>query len=424
MATKNRPLTLYTQTASADVASVVSLIAGKHAEFATDFIGTFDANGAVAIAVALHAWRHAESGTWAIDRLTYVPSLGTVVKSTEAQPGLCFFDALDYCARFQYGDLAAGDRHIIAIPDELRTDVIHFTKAAVAAGQVIDPEGRLHPCVGGRILTNGTFSAEAIRTARLTKDMVMAVPAPAAPPMTHVLFSMLKAEGRPDAGDTAGKQPLAMQYKEKHRLIAHFKAALEAGDRMVDALSGIVENDFRTVFARIPKTEYARSKKKEAYLGAIVTLGLEPAISYLCGHEKYAVNRRFLMKKRDFTAKTAILPECDEKKLMLDFAAAAESALWLERAALVQKQFLEKSRAVKDVTEKGLRMVEIAGAAGNLSPVDIGRLQEEYLNGTFRRGQFRDSIQNAWPTSFSHHKETLRGIVANKIRQLENARLG
>ncbi len=391
--------------------------------FATDFIGVAGADGAAIIATALEAWQDESTGLWGIDRLSYTAALNAVRKSTEAHAWLCFFDALDICARFQVAEMCGHDkREIIAVPEALLSGAVHYSAAATAANQVVDGDGYVQPCASGRILTDGTYSVEAMEIARSTKSVPATLPLPALPSVTHAVFGdlaerskALSAETMPENGNSDRK------YENRQNLINNFRDVVQAGDALMKGLSSLVNREFRTEFQNSEKEDYydAFTLGQWTYLKSIVSLGIVPTVGYLRGNRTYSTDRHFFVLKRAFDKGINLLPDCPEKKLTREFSAAAESTLWLERAALIQERVRDGKRPPSDATGKGCRMIAKACQAAGLSQIESHRLLMDYRSDSFYSGQFLRGLRNTWGDDFyGERPEDLKSILDAKINHV------
>jgi hypothetical protein len=376
---------LFSDTVDDPIVQTIRRIQSQHTRFKTDFIGV---EGAVA--VQLEAWRMEDSQAWAIDRFTYVPAAGCVEKSVEARSGLCFFDALYHCARFQATELTGHkDRQVVSVPDGLRQDVISYREAAEAAFQVIDHDGKAHPCAQGRILTSGLFTPEMIALAAKTQDQPMAIQTPALSPMGETVSMLLAVNGRaidetsdPIQRYRAQRMPVNVPSRsvEEDR---RFDGVQVAGQNLIAGMQELAKHDFQD---RIPK------------LAASLTLGIVPAIGYWRGSERYA-HRCFSVLHQAFMAAAQGLPDCEQKTIALDFARAAERSLWLGRAAGLLLEDRRPGRHSEARLNKALRCLEQGSAAAALPPVDAARLQALYLDQTPEPKVFMDELNKSWQTA-------------------------
>ncbi len=374
----NRHATLFTDTVDPSTAETVRRIMGRHDRFATDFIATLDpATGEPVLAIRLEAWRDKDTGAWAIDRLTYVPKLDTFDKKTEALPGLCFFDALYHCARFQATQLAVDDeRQIAHVPGARWESCISYRDAADAASQVIDAAGIVHPCADGRILTDGAFDSKAMETAFKTAEQPLAPKdvSAAAPGFAGSFLAVNRPLGVPAVADRLQK------YSEKRRALDETQAAINNLDAVISAA-------FRMENA-LYHLEFLASERNASTISAILTLGLAPAIGYLRGNERYTPGRFISGLKRQFEKSVRRLEDSPEKTLMADFVKAAESTFWLERAARIIHNDNQLGRHSRKTVEKAMGLIELGAAAIGLSPLDTGRLKDEFLDPCFKPGTF------------------------------------
>ncbi len=375
---------LFTDTVDERTAALVYRIVGRHDRFATDFIGV-GLDDAAAVAVRLEARQDPRDGLWAIDRFICAPGLGRVQQTTEASHGLCFFDALERCARFQATELAAHDgRRIVDIPGERWTSWPSYRDAAAAVFQVIDENGFVLPCAEGRILTGGSFSIEAMDIAFQTRNEKLAPPAPANALAPLSLVSDLLSVNTPalvTATDRIRRYSDKMARNDAIQAErTNFDMLVDAGVAMTDGLANLVRRAFKT---DIPLVRSG------------LTLGLAPAVGYLRGDERYAPARHFFMLKKRFERCAAMQP-AEEKPLVLKFAAAAESAYWLERAARMLKDDSEPGRHSVQAVEKVLACIDRAGAAGGMTLLDVERLKNRSLDHGLAVTAFAQKLAQAW----------------------------
>ncbi len=290
MPVKNEKFPLYSDDGiGGPLAQVVKRIAGRHDGFVTDYIGTAGENGAPALAVRLQAWRLPDTDSWSVKRLTYVPSLKAVRQSDEARPGLCFMDALALCIRFQKTELDMHeDRRIVAVDDGRPGEFVHFTEAAKAAGQVIDREGKLHPCVDGHILTEGLFDQDMLEIAATTRGIAL-LPAMRADQFItgQILKPYLSGPEWPFYNEPDDFTRTISNYK----LSEQFDKVVTAGNDMMEELRLSVNADFKAPRARTPGL---------AAFYTAATLGVWPAFSMAVGGRWSSSDRFFITVKNKF----------------------------------------------------------------------------------------------------------------------------
>ncbi len=377
--------TLFTDTLDDRTAMIVRRIAGRHDRFATDFIGVGSDDAAAAVAVRLEAWR-GEDGLWAIDRFTYAPALDTFRKDVEASPGLCFFDALYHCARFQKTELEGHEnRRIIHVEGPQWQSCASYRDAADAANQVIDDHGDAHPCADGRILTTGSFTSKYLETAFRTKGQAL-LPATQALPAMQAAVSNLLAVNRP--ADVPAVADRMRHYAESRaqadRAQIHanrLDAVRIAGENLKDCLPALVRQEFRTNIPRISST---------------LTLGLVPVIGWLRADRRYAPEGHFYKLRERFRNAVKRLPDTPEKAMAAEFARAAESAFLLERAARIMKDDNRFGRHRRESVESAMDCIGRAAEIGNIKPLDIERLKNEYLAGAVDPMIFADKLRAGW----------------------------
>jgi hypothetical protein len=368
----------------------VRRIPAKHDRFATDFIGVNGDDNKVIMAIRLEAWKDAATGSWAIDRLIYTPALNAVTKDIEARPGLCFFDALYYCARFQMTELASHDSHrIVTVHGKRWADTPHFTVAAKEAGQVIDHDGLAHPCANGRILTTGMFDNEALDTAYETAKTPLTESEPVMP---GLLESFVGASLAPLSGDPI--KTIIGRAAHKAKIVKSFEDVIDSGQNLMLRMAKLKQNKFRPQY---------RSHVLGTVFGTVCTLGIAPAIGHLAGFNWFTMTRDFLLFKTDFLQKVENLPDCPEKNAARDFAKIAEYTFWMERALLLLEEFKaapDKEKLIK----RAMPYIEKAGVALGLDHFAVKKLQEDFGTDCIEKNSCFKKLGKAWGTRFEYHR--------------------
>jgi hypothetical protein len=417
----------------------VRRIQGKHDHFGTDWMA-YPGADAEPVSERVEAWKHPATGLWKIDHFTHMPG-GASQQETVARQGLCFFDALHYCARWQKTE-EEKSRHAVGVAGARWESVPHYRKAAEAAGQAIDEDGEAHPCAFGQVLSDrGWFSEKALADALKTKKEKLG-----SLPDVNFVDSMvgdLLASRTPAAGD---ENEWIARSVQKRDVINQFRAVIDAGDAMVNNLSHAVNIEFKSDFQRkhaVTKDFDPDSSKKafqnsnnstediqrntKACLKTVLTLGLAPAIGYATGNQRYSVNRSFMRLRNEFQRAAEGLPDCAEKTTALEFAKATEFAFWMERAAVIYNDCQERQRKPED-TREGVPFVEKAAAAMSLGSLEANGLKGEYLAGSVQCEVFKNKIRDKWKdkqggydykTSDYTKTSGLRGKLEEKITALE-----
>jgi hypothetical protein len=135
---------LFSQRLDPSVASVVRRISSQHTAFHTDFLVLGDYEENSSLVERLEAHKDALGDLWAVSRITISPS--GLIKKTNIARGICFFDALYYCAQSQSVDLKIG-KNIVTIDDPIWEAIPLFNTVAQSSGQPIDADGMPHPAV-------------------------------------------------------------------------------------------------------------------------------------------------------------------------------------------------------------------------------------------------------------------------------------
>ena len=417
----------------------VRRIQGKHDHFGTDWMAYASADGAEPVSERVEAWKHPATGLWKIEHFTHMPG-GAIQQETVARQGLCFFDALHYCARWQKTE-EEKSRQAVGVPGERWESVPHFRKAAEAAGQAIDEDGEAHPCAFGRVLSDrGWFSEKALTVALKTKKEELG-----SLPEVNFVDSMvgdLLASRAPAAAD---EDELITRSIQKRDVINQFRAVIDAGDALVNNLSHAVNIEFKSDFQRgsaltedfqpDQSKEYFQGsnrstedvpRKAKARLKTVLTLGLVPAIGYATGNQRYSVNRSFMRLRNEFQMAAEGLPDCAERTTALEFAKATEFAFWMERAALIYNDCQERQRRPED-TKEGVPYIEKAATAVSLGSLEANGLKSEYLAGGVKCEAFKNKIRGTWKYEGEYDRRSgeyiklpgLRGKLEAKITALE-----
>ncbi len=370
MKTIGRAAKIFTSTVDERTAALVSRIQGSHDRFATDFIGA-GSNDETAVAVRLEAWQSAETGLWGIDRFTYAPALDTINQAVEASPVLCFFDALEYCARFQADEInEITGRGIIHVPGERWQSIPSYREAAAAAHQVIGRDGLVRPCAGGRILMPGSFSVAAMETAL----GVLALPA---------LVGDLLTANTPVPADERVRRYIDKRLSDEQvqAQIKQCASLLSAGRELKQGVTELAKRKFKS---NIP------------VISSVLTLGLAPALGYLGGFPRYAPKRYFSHLKLIFDDAVRAMPGGPEKTLAGEFSKAAESMCLLERAISILKADVRVGKHSGEAVENAMACVDRAAEIAGMAPLDAERLKNDYLGAGFAPMTFAEKLEAPW----------------------------
>ena len=395
---------LYSQLAAEDLASQVLRIPGMHNSFATDFLGHTEL-GEHPPCVRLEALRNRETNTWQIVRVT-LPSSdenGPVQREAEVRSGICFFDALHYCARFQMAEEAFGKRSIV-VAGNSPGPITHYRVAAESAGQAIDVDGNVHPCSYGSILTPGLFSREAHAVAeRAVATELSEMPA--------VLQTGFVAEiSRDLARKSVTLVPhdvLLAKVQDKNTLITNIAGVSRSGDDLMELFKEAwLQRRFQIIsvghgyLCRKFDVPAPPSPTKASVAVGLVSLGLVPLYRHLHRNTAPVQNCApvFLQKLTDrlegLNKHVSLLPDGKVKSLCSEFSKAAAYCFRMEYAVAAYREF--QSENCSSYLDIGLNVVEEAGEMINLGEADIACAKTLYLNGDMKVGQFWETLVNAW----------------------------
>ena len=386
---------LYSQRSGKDiVAQVLRIPAPENCtRFSTHFLGLAEQ----ASCVRLEAFLDSESGTWGIDRLTRISSQngGTTRKSTEALPGLCFFDALHHCARFQATEESVG-KYAVTMDNSCWDETPFYKDVAIAAHQVIDADGEIHPCINGRILTEGFFDDAAYATALKTKGLVLPVKPIVAP------GSFIEQINKGIALSSTEKvmtTDLISRSIDKRKEIDRVHFLIEKGNDFVHLFQRNTSEHFLTAYNGRRGESTAL-----AIMGAAFSLGVRPAIAYVCGTATHFPARAVKSKLSDFVKATENIPDYPEKRLCVEFAQAAAYAIPMEQAAQIYQLCRENKKPLKEI-QRGLPFIEEAASLISLSKMDTDRLKATYLDGKCVADHFSDTVRKSWEGYLGWHED-------------------
>ena len=396
---------LYSQLVSAELAGKVLRIPGKHDAFATDFLG-YAEQGEHPACVRLEAVQDFETKTWQIDRLTLLSSdeNGAIKREAEVNGGLCFFDALHYCARFQMSEEAFG-KQAIPVEDGSFGEMAHYKIAAASAGQAIDADGNVHPCAYGRPLTEGLFNRAAYAVALQTKDIDLSQ----MPKVQQTDFVAQINRGLLNRSvSEEPQQALITRTQDKNTQIKTIEGILEAGEGFLKMLEKVIKLKFVSKYrgGKLHGASYYWSIFADdddmnlfggavhAYGSSVLTLGLLPAYRYLSGNRKYAPVRAVKSELAKFNRQVARLPDIEVKTLCMEFSKAATYSIEMERAAAASFIFTKTNSS--SVLNEGLRLIEKAGALIDLGEADTNRIKALYLKPAIEPGSFSKALRNSW----------------------------
>jgi hypothetical protein len=375
---------LFSDTVDEQTAMMVRRIAGNHDRFATDFIGVVDPDGTVTVAIRLEA-RQVADGSWAIDRFTYVPSINSFKQESEARPGLCFFDALSHCARFQATELAGHNRRqIITVPRDRWADVASCRDAAAGAFQIIDDNGYAQPCAEGRILTDGLYSMEAMETAYKTKNINSNLPAVQTVTGMPRIVSELLAVNRSMIGprDLVARYNQKMTENNEHReWVQKLEATSLAADKLRKGVSLLTERKFKTC----PNS-----------FVTYATLGIAPILLRKQGHEDYTVDGHLFMLKKQFQDSVWAIDHAPLQSLGREFAKNAESTFWLERALRILKDDREPGQHSDSAVTRAMECFNRAALVSEWNDMDTERVMAECFGQKFEPMTFVRELEKSW----------------------------
>lgn len=411
----------FTQRATPELALKTARIVGKTAHFATDFMGRME-DGPDPACVRLEATQDEDTGLWQINRFTRIPGLGDGItrQETEASTGLCFFDALHYCARFQRTEEDLG-KQAIPVVGKRWESIPNYKEAAKLAGQAIDADGEVHPCAYGRILTDGFFNDSAYADASLTQDQPLPETAKTARGnFVELLNSGLLKTDTPAAAETN----LLDQSVNKRLLINDLKTVITVGDKFCQIFAKAINHRFTPAALSSAEDRYHVLFFKKQYVRtgivSLLTAGLKPAWDYAKGDPRTAPVHATYKALSDLKNSGARLPTSPEKTLVEEFFVAAAYAVSMERAATVYHLCSEQEKSANNI-KKGLPHIVEAARIINLSPVDTERLKADYLNGNVKGASFYHKMLGAWGSEEQWRGERgLRGNISDRINVLES----
>ncbi len=401
MAKTEKSLSLLTQRLDTGIAPIARRIKGAHDRFTTDLIGVPGEDGTPSLAVRMAAWKAPDTDLWAVDRFTYVPSIRAVRQDVEAQPGLYFIDALALCAEFQAAELAGHEnRQIVEIAGMDEPKAVHFREAAIAAGQLIEPDGTVRPCALGRVLTGGLLNAEALKIAATTEHRVLAKAEPQPALLTSRILVPSVVSGAPSS---ITAQSLTTRSQDDFRLSQQFDKVSAAGCKLIANLHARVRDDF---CMREDPTETVLMG-----LIGVMSLGTWPVYSVISGGYWSSATRSFGVLKNKFVREAKRLPECRERALALDFARAVESAYWVECAAMEFENAADHGNPASWI-ELGRKHVRKSAEILGWSKVDTDRLEEDYMAGKLARRSALENINTFWNIAVDQSQSELSvGLV-------------
>ena len=378
---------LYSQRVGTEIAEQVRLITAPCQHFATNFMGNSEA-GQNSPCVRLEAVINPLSQTWRVERITRLSGKEDSIthQITELNDGLCFFDALHYCIRFESTEQSSG-KQAITVPGKRWSSVSHCHDVANEAGQPIDADGDLHPAVGGAILGSGFFSDKAYETAQKTKDhKLVKVPAVGSDHFLSQLSKKIISSSAP----VGQESDLVEKAIDKFKLVKAIQNVMKAGSAFKDTFKSVKNDHFQSVYQG-----YRMSNTLGTYFYSVVSLGTLPAALYLAGQKDVAPMRAIYKSLAHFSNAVDALPPSSEKTLCLEFIKAARYEIPLERAASTY-DLSRTGKKPMDAIKSGLPFVEEAGKAANLSELDIERLKAAYLEGKLKHKEYSCPLVDKW----------------------------
>lgn len=385
---------LYSQQVDTDLAAIVLRIEGKDDSFGTDFLGTPGEKSPAC--VRLEAWKNPLNNLWQVDRYSRVPGTDFVKKEIELNPGLCFFDALHYCARFQRVEEELGKR---PVHEDWQDEITSYRTAAENAGQVIDQNGDVHPCAFGRVLTEGFFDKNTLTFARKTKDEAITKAAPSVMLSTVLMDDLFKNNFAPNE-----KHDLTEFSIKKRELANDLHTAMSAGDNLLEVMSDAVKNHYQNGYKRAFDDPFPMIAKTFSFIAEPVTGGFH-FVKHLRGKtDRYSATRPYDVAKTAFQRAAMNLPDCLEKSIAQDFLHAANFAFHLEHAAAVYDLCAQEKKPGSAI-QAGLPYVEEAAKVKGLNDTETSRLKAEYLQGNMKPGHYLNLVRYAWGKEVKEYKD-------------------
>jgi hypothetical protein len=351
---------LYTDSLPPEDAATVRRIPAPEGynKFCTDRL-SFDKEGdAAQTVIQLRAGKLPGTNIWEINRRSEYGEGGS--KTVDAAPvmsGLCFFDALYYCAKFQTTEQNLGQKtlgHNGKIP--------HYRQAGKKAGQPFDADlGTPVPAVEGEIIGAGRFDGDPYEIAAGSNGIKLLSSDPTAGQAGWLPSVLTGMNGNEIAPADKNNSLIYNKLRDKQ---VHIKAVNNVTEKGNMLLSFFI---------------IASSK------------GFASDKVYSFGH---------IIALKEFSKAVAKLPDVPEKKACEEFTKVAAYSLHMERAAFLDGKikcaYFSKGKQRKMISA-------ISKAAAGLHPGDdtaaqssAARLKRAFADGEIKREDNEKILRAIW----------------------------
>jgi hypothetical protein len=389
-------VSLYTDSLSPDKAAIVRRIPAPagYNKFCTDRL-SFDKEGEAAqTVIQLRAGKLPGTELWKINRRSeYGEGEGKTVDVDPVMSGLCFFDALYYCAKFQTTEQSLGQKALVH-----NGKIPHYREAGKKAGQPFDADlGTPVPAVDGEIIGSGRFDGDPDEIAAGSNGIKLLSSDPTAGQAGWLPSVLTGMNGNEIASADENNSPTDTDNRLRDKQ-AHIKAlnnVTEKGNRLLISFFSASRQDFIS-----DKGEFLN-----LICHTLSTAGIGPLIKARKLGINYVLEDALPVKLvninlKCFSKAVAKLPDVPEKKACEEFAKVAAYSLHMERAAFLDGKikcaYFSKGKQRKMISA-------INKAAAGLHPGDdtaaqgsAARLMRAFAEGKIKRGDNKKILRAIW----------------------------
>lgn len=380
----------------------------------------------------LEAYKDRFSGLWNVNRHERMPGTndGCYRCYERVLQGVCFFDALEYCARWEQATIVT---HGFGQQEDSDPDSAPYYRLAAEKADIpLDRDGQPHPAAWGEILTEGDFDGHAYEVAKHTQGREIGVEDNRAKTLAAQLAGELpglKVTNEPAPSNARerneGRQAHSRvyeEYEERVRLAEKFEDAAQAAHDV----KGLIDTALARCFGKVAKANHVSVGMSMAgsagEIGvAVLVLATTPLhggalvaipLLFVCGMGGLGGISAFLALDSAFMEPKALaqfkakyetfanciknLPSCRERRLAEDFAKATKAVFGLEHAALIHRQ-CRTGKKRKGCLKAGRKILDKAIKESGMTGNQANNLKLAYGAGNFAEpGSFLKLLDNSY----------------------------
>lgn len=373
---------LFTDGLPAEEADLIRRIPCKDfSRFRTDRLCFGGDNDSTEGIVQLRAQKIPETELWKIVR--YIENNVGDLSSLNTRTifsGLCFFDALHYCAKFQSTEKSMG---CVSLPD-IEDDSPHYSEVGEAMGQPFDIDlGTPVPAIGGEIIGDGKFNGTARKVAEKSRYIKILDENPGLHEKDKGLQFLFSEVTEPS-------EPLAIATKMQDRisLCAAYNSAIICGDALLLSFHRADVENYKVI-----------KHNSDAILAGIFTAGLLPLYCYKARKRFFGSFpiRDFEKEVIKFEASVKPLPErglCEEFLRLVKYSFHLETALEIgEHMKSKKPTNRENARMLSEIN---LAASCLAGDDQSLADIQSHMIIKLIAEGTTKKGKALRFVNSIW----------------------------